>query len=33
MDGSVRGVSSAVSQTTWQYACTPDDGNVLGSDW
>jgi prepilin-type N-terminal cleavage/methylation domain-containing protein len=33
MDGSVRGVSSAVSQTTWQYACTPDDGNILGSDW
>jgi hypothetical protein len=33
MDGSVRGVSSAVSATTWTYACTPDDGNPLGSNW
>jgi len=33
MDGSVRGVSGSISQTTWQYACTPDDGNVLGSNW
>jgi len=33
MDGSVRGVSSAVSLTTWSYACAPGDGNVLGSDW
>jgi prepilin-type N-terminal cleavage/methylation domain-containing protein len=33
MDGSVRGVTSGVSAATWGYACTPDDGNVLGSDW
>jgi len=33
MDGSVRGVSSSVSQLTWQYAFTPDDGNVLGQNW
>jgi len=33
MDGSVRGVSSGVSQTTWTYAITPDDGQVLGSNW
>jgi hypothetical protein len=33
MDGSVRGVGSSVSQTTWTYAITPDDGQVLGSDW
>lgn len=33
MDGSVRGVSSAVSSTTWGYAVCPNDGNVLGSDW
>jgi len=33
MDGSVRGVSSAVTQTTWQYAFTPDDGNVMPSNW
>jgi prepilin-type N-terminal cleavage/methylation domain-containing protein len=33
MDGSVRGVSSAISTTTWTYAVTPDDGQVMGSDW
>ncbi|OWK40557.1 hypothetical protein FRUB_05476 [Fimbriiglobus ruber] len=33
MDGSVRGVSSSISQATWQNALTPADGNVLGSDW
>jgi prepilin-type N-terminal cleavage/methylation domain-containing protein len=33
MDGSVRGVSSGVSQGTWQNALIPNDGNVLGSDW
>jgi len=33
MDGSVRGVSSGVSSTTWYYAITPDDGQVLGSNW
>jgi prepilin-type N-terminal cleavage/methylation domain-containing protein len=32
-DGSVRGVSSGVSVTTWQNACNPGDGAVLGSDW
>jgi len=32
MDGSVRGVGS-ISQTTWTYAVTPDDGQVLGSNW
>jgi prepilin-type N-terminal cleavage/methylation domain-containing protein len=33
MDGSVRGVTSSVSATTWGYALTPDDGQVLGSNW
>jgi prepilin-type N-terminal cleavage/methylation domain-containing protein len=33
MDGSVRGVNSGISQLTWQYALTPDDGNPLGSNW
>jgi hypothetical protein len=32
-DGSVRGVSSGVSVTTWTNACIPNDGNPLGSDW
>jgi len=32
-DGSVRGVSSGVSDTTWWFACTPTGGEVLGSDW
>ena len=32
-DGSVRSVSSGVSQLSWQYALTPDDGQVLSSDW
>jgi prepilin-type N-terminal cleavage/methylation domain-containing protein len=32
-DGSVRGVSQGISVTTWVRACTPNDGNVLGSDW
>jgi prepilin-type N-terminal cleavage/methylation domain-containing protein len=32
-DGSVRLVSSGVSQATWANAITPSDGNVLGSDW
>jgi len=32
-DASVRSVSGSVSQTTWNYACTPDDGNVLPNDW
>jgi prepilin-type N-terminal cleavage/methylation domain-containing protein len=33
MDGSVRTVSPSISQLTWAYAVTPDDGQVLGSDW
>jgi len=32
-DGSVRGISRAVSQATWQMAVTPNDGGVLGADW
>jgi len=33
MDGSVRGVSGSVSQQTWNYAMSPDDGQPLGSNW
>jgi hypothetical protein len=32
-DGSVRLVSGGVSQQTWANAVSPNDGNVLGSDW
>ncbi len=32
-DGSVRQVSSSVTQATWWYAMTPRNGDVLGSDW
>jgi hypothetical protein len=32
-DGSVRTVSSSVTAATWKRAWTPQDGNVLGSDW
>jgi prepilin-type N-terminal cleavage/methylation domain-containing protein len=32
-DGSVRMVSQGISVTTWFYACVPNDGNPLGSDW
>jgi prepilin-type N-terminal cleavage/methylation domain-containing protein len=32
-DGSVRGVSTGISWTTWNFACNPGDGNVLGTDW
>lgn len=32
-DGSVRLVSNGVSVTTWWAACTPDQGETLGSDW
>jgi prepilin-type N-terminal cleavage/methylation domain-containing protein len=32
-DGSVRGIGSGISATTWWYACTPTGGEVLGSDW
>jgi prepilin-type N-terminal cleavage/methylation domain-containing protein len=33
MDGSVRKVSSGLSQTTWTNALNPADGQVLGADW
>jgi hypothetical protein len=33
MDGSSRSVSQGVSVQTFGYAITPDDGQVLGSDW
>jgi hypothetical protein len=32
-DGSVRGVSTSVSQITWGSALTAAGGEVLGSDW
>jgi prepilin-type N-terminal cleavage/methylation domain-containing protein len=32
-DGSVRSCSSSLSQQTWYYACTPNGGEVLGSNW
>jgi prepilin-type N-terminal cleavage/methylation domain-containing protein len=32
-DGSVRTVSSGVSQPTWRNAILPDDGQPMGSDW
>ncbi len=32
-DGSVRGVSAGVSQTTWQAVLLPNDGVPPGSDW
>jgi prepilin-type N-terminal cleavage/methylation domain-containing protein len=32
-DGSVRGISSGVSGTTWWAALTPNGGETLGSDW
>jgi prepilin-type N-terminal cleavage/methylation domain-containing protein len=32
-DGVIKGVGSSVGSTTWTYACTPDDGQVLGADW
>jgi len=32
-DGSVRGVTNGVSNTTWNAALTPTGGEVLGSDW
>jgi len=33
MYGSVRGVSTSITQTTWQWAFTPSDGNPLPSNW
>jgi prepilin-type N-terminal cleavage/methylation domain-containing protein/prepilin-type processing-associated H-X9-DG protein len=32
-DGSVRTTSGSISGSTWMYACEPQDGFVLGSDW
>ena len=32
-DGSVRSVSSGISQSTWSAALTPAGGEVLGTDW
>lgn len=32
-DGSTRIVAEGMSVTTWVNACTPNDGNTLGSDW
>jgi prepilin-type N-terminal cleavage/methylation domain-containing protein len=32
-DGSVRTVNSSVTTATWILACSPNDGNPLGSDW
>jgi prepilin-type N-terminal cleavage/methylation domain-containing protein len=32
-DGSVRSLSPAMSGATWWAACTPNGGEVLGSDW
>jgi prepilin-type N-terminal cleavage/methylation domain-containing protein len=32
-DGSVRSVSSGISQATWTQALLPRDGQPLGSDW
>jgi len=33
MDGSVRGVSSAISQNTWNAVAQPDEGSIPGSNW
>jgi hypothetical protein len=32
-DGSVRNIGPGISGSTWWAACTPDGGEVLGSDW
>jgi type II secretory pathway pseudopilin PulG len=32
-DGSVRSVAVAVSHDTWKAAMTPNNGDILGSDW
>ncbi len=32
-DGSVRSISASISALTWQRVCTPNGGEVLGSDW
>ena len=33
LDGSVRGISDGISSTTWAAICTPDGGEVPGSDF
>jgi uncharacterized protein DUF1559 len=33
MDGSARMVGEQISPETWWHACTPNGGEVLGSDW
>jgi prepilin-type N-terminal cleavage/methylation domain-containing protein len=32
-DGSVRLLNNSISGTTWWAACTPSQGDLLGSDW
>jgi prepilin-type N-terminal cleavage/methylation domain-containing protein len=32
-DGSVRGIQPSLSFSSWWYACTPNDGFTLGTDW
>ena len=32
-DGSVRSVFREISQTTWDNALQPNDGNALSNDW
>jgi prepilin-type processing-associated H-X9-DG protein len=32
-DGSVRTISGGTSSATFGAACTPNGGEVLGSDW
>jgi hypothetical protein len=32
-DGSVRMIAANINVTTFNLACTPSDGNVLGADW
>jgi hypothetical protein len=32
-DGSVRMVSTGISQSTWANAVNPADGQTLGADW
>jgi hypothetical protein len=33
MDGSIRSITSDLSETTWTNALDPADGQALGSDW
>ena len=33
MDGSVRSITSSLTQLTWTNALNPDDGQSLGPDW